>query len=255
MVKLLLTVSCLLTFCSVDAQDVLFKRRGNTGVTGGGGGSCGGSAPTFDAATICNGPTNGPTSISWSHTCTGANGLICVFIGQGQGNPAKTIDTVTYNGDALTRLSGYFGSDGNFCHTDMWYRLAPDTGGSFTITVTAASAVDQFVGGSVSLANVCQSTPFGTPVPAFCFPAAGCTGTASTTVSSASTELVVGSLMTDDESGIAVTVGTQRLEIENIEGDTAFNVLTATGAASVTPTWTFDVSVAWAVSAVSVKGN
>ena len=247
----LLAAICLV----LSAQSATIVIRGPNAaagsVAGGGGGSCGGSAPTFDAASEVAAPGNGVATISWSHTCTGADGLLCVFIGQGvTGGTPVTINSVTYNGDALTKLTGY-ASSFNFCHVDMWYRVAPDTGGSFTIEITAASAVDQLVGSAISLANVCASTSFGTPVPA--------TGTASpatTTVTSAATELVVGCLFTDDNAGIAVTTGTERFEIEDIESDTSWSGLTATGAASVSPAWSIDSAPQdWACSAVSVKGK
>jgi hypothetical protein len=106
------------------------------------------------------------TSISWTHTCAGADRVLLVGVSIGGAN---TTITVTYNGVAMTlvgtTLTGASTGTATNSGRASLYRLVNPPSGAHTVVVTAAAA-RTLIGGSTSYTGVHQTTPIGTPVTA-----------------------------------------------------------------------------------------
>lgn len=106
---------------------------------------------------------NAPKTFSWSHTVSsGSNRILIVTIVVGGHN----IDSITYNGSALTS-AGYSGSlDSPSFGMNMWYLIAPASG-THNIVVTLSGGMP-FEGGATAFATdytgVHQSSPIHTGV-------------------------------------------------------------------------------------------
>lgn len=115
------------------------------------------SVPVFDVASSSVGVA--VAGLTWSHTCTGANGCLTVGVGSGAVTPHAT-STVTYNSEALTEL--HDGVTVN-AHASGHYLVAPATGSALSIVVTLSGTDDEVICGAASYTSVDQSTPVGTP--------------------------------------------------------------------------------------------
>jgi hypothetical protein len=110
--------------------------------------------------------TASASSISWSHNVgSGSNRLLVVTVstslGAGGTAPA-TVSSITYNGVAMTsQITDSYTSNSNPQVRSYIYYLKNPASGSHTIQVTL-SASSNVVGGSVSYANVDQTTPIQT---------------------------------------------------------------------------------------------
>ena len=197
-------------------------------------------APTFDAASSSNNGQFQPVAYSWTHTTgNGDNRLLIV-------NVAGNVSSVTYGGLGLTRLSGtnYAGT-----YSQMWYLINPPSG-SATVQVTLMSTGCS-AAGAMTFSGVDQDRPFGT---ASTNSNGG--GGISTTVSSASNELVV------DAIAQYVTTptqnGSQTLRYSERNGNGSCAMLSAgstkTGSTSTTMQWTEPSGYYSALVAVPIKG-
>lgn len=102
-------------------------------------------AIAFDTATD-GGLVNPGTSLSWSHTCTGANLALLVGV---RSTTAVTdnVSGVTYNGVSCSLLAHVSGSMGLARATSLWLLLGPATGAN-TIVVSGTSDVIMAEAGS-----------------------------------------------------------------------------------------------------------
>jgi hypothetical protein len=89
-------------------------------------------AIAFDAASETF--SNSTSSLGWSHTCTGSDRILWVYVMHNSG--AGTISSVTYNGVALTK----YVEDALGQRSSLWYLIAPSTGTN-TITVTPSTTM------------------------------------------------------------------------------------------------------------------
>ncbi|MBN1567004.1 MAG: DUF2341 domain-containing protein [Acidobacteria bacterium] len=212
------------------------------------------AAVTVDAVSSRN--TGANTSLTlpisgdtWTHTVSGANTILIVGVAINQSNASESVSSVTFNGDALTRVGAAVRN--NDVQTELWYQLAPDAG-TYSIVVTLDSAA-RFVGGAISLNGVDQNTPLGTY--------AGTSGNSSSpsiTVTSEEGGLVVDA-MGYGTSNYTATAGagqTQQWTQVTTNGTASNNARgyssTEAGAASVTMSWTLSSGTKWAISAVPV---
>jgi len=102
-------------------------------------------AIAFDAQSSSGGYASA-TSISWSHTCTGANRVLIVGA-RGTGAASDVITGVTYAGVALTKVgSSYKGSSDRW--VSLWRLVGPATGAN-TITISGSNS-DILMGSSAS---------------------------------------------------------------------------------------------------------
>jgi len=101
------------------------------------------AAIEFDNSELKQGTESGnPASITWSHVITGANNILVVsgyYTGSGSGCTNWT--GITYNGDALTKLS-YVDMQAGACAI-VWYLVNPDTG-THDLVATESSASNTY---------------------------------------------------------------------------------------------------------------
>lgn len=111
-------------------------------------------AIAFDAATD-GGKVNPGTSLTFSHTCTGSNGLLVVgFAGDNFGG-ADDVSSVTYNSVALTLAKKITSATGGDRISYIYYLLGPATGAHNVVITCSSSHLIQ--GGAVSYTGVKQS--------------------------------------------------------------------------------------------------
>jgi hypothetical protein len=113
---------------------------------------------TFDASNSLTLSTSA-SSMSWSHTTgTGSNRLLLVTIDvfRSNGNP-KTVSSITYGGVALTLVNTTKYSSNPQIISYLYYLVNPASGAK-TIAVSFSGST-LAVGGSVTYANVDQTTP------------------------------------------------------------------------------------------------
>lgn len=102
----------------------------------------------------------GPTVVSYSHTCTGVNRLLVVWVAIFQ-DVAGTgaVSAITYNSVALTNAVPSTRSTA--MAGEMWYLVAPASGTN-TLSVTVTGANDGIRVASISFINAAQTSVLGT---------------------------------------------------------------------------------------------
>jgi hypothetical protein len=200
--------------------------------------------PEHDANSFTNG--TGVTTLTLVHTCgSGANRALLISAGSGEDSEVnRDVATVTVNGSLATLMVKT--NDGTWTFNSGWYYVAPNVGTNH-ILVTYINPQDQACAGAMSLTGVNQTTPVDTAVAN-----AGSGTTPSVTASSATTDLVVASLTTDDD-GTSFDItggGTLRWKVSQVGSDTGYAQGTYEGAASVATSWTTtdEFYSVWAVS-------
>ncbi len=97
---------------------------------------------------------NGTTAF----VCSGSNRLLVIACGVG-GAGTGHVDSVTYNGVALTKAIEYISGHGD--QESIWYLINPASG-SNDVVITLSGAGSVFKAGAVSLSGMLQSSqPFG----------------------------------------------------------------------------------------------
>ncbi len=192
------------------------------------------SQPTYDQSSTKSGM--GVGSNSWSHTCSGSDGLLVV----GATSENKSVTSVTYNTIPLTKGSSVVG--GAAMEVSFWYLVNPPTG-AHTVVVTQSGNADLYCG-AVSFNGVDQGTPLGT------FSTAKANSNApSLNVTSTASDLAFAILGTIVSNPTPNASQTQTHEI----GNTLYNASsTAPGAASVTMSYTMS-SEDWVLIGVSIQ--
>jgi hypothetical protein len=238
MVKILSIL--LLMFCVADAQQVPFRRQPRLTVAAGGGASV-----TIDTSSSSGAITTGSDYTLAVTVAGNANRVLYVCTGSGVAAGADDINAVSSSVDGAFTEVGKV-SDSNWCNSQIW-RLVNPTAGAHTITVDVLNNAVQSVGFALSLYNVDTSDPDDAPATAN---GTGAAPTAAVTLTA--TEMAIGILFTDSATGVSVTTGTQRQEVENIGADTAGSLASNTGSGSVSITWA-TVSELYAVVVVTVN--
>ncbi len=158
-----------------------------------------------------------------------------------------SISTITYNGAGLTLVTGQTRGS---ARVEIWGLVAPDTGPNNVVITHSAGFDNGCTALAISHTGVDQTTPWGTPATA-----TSTTGNPTVNVSSASGELVI-----DIEIGVASgtvhTVGAgQTQELNQQAGNASAKVGSSTeaGAATVTMSWSYNISPGWAIAAVPLK--
>jgi hypothetical protein len=197
----------------------------------------------YDAVSS-NGYETSVSSISWSHTCTGSDGLLVVAISVADtGTPLPVI--CTYNGDAVTSIDTASISY-RFC--ELLYRLSPDTGGAYTISVTLDEPVFHASGGAVSYTGVAQQAPEASNT------ATGTSNAPSCSVTTQSDNAWVCAVLCGDESAADVSCNnTERWEtaMASITGSQSDTNAGVSPAGAQAMSWSFTASGAWAAVAAS----
>ena len=192
-----------------------------------------------------SGSTADQASVTVSHTTAGANRLMLVGITM---NPSgESVSSVTYNGVNLTHV-GTQEDGAALARVEIWSLVAPDTGThdvvvNFTDLGHKGASV-----GVMTFTGVDQTTALG----AFSGNS-GLSASASTTVASATDDLVFGVVAV--EKGTAVTPGAGQTEYWDIDVNANNGAGTIeAGAASVTTSWTNDLKK-WSAAAVSIQAD
>jgi len=186
------------------------------------------------------------SSYSWDHECSGNNRLLVVgnsWAGSGFGTSTTSI---TFNGDALTAIR----SDDIQLYpkysTALYYRIAPDTGGAYTVAVTFSGTTDDAVGGAISYTGADQENQ----------PDAH-NGNATTHTKVGTVDVttivdncwVVAVLVRTPEEGDPISGNTERWKVGTYAGSDTGGPKTPAGAQTMSWSWTNDGN--WAISAAS----
>jgi hypothetical protein len=194
-------------------------------------------APEVDAVTP---QTSAGSSMTISHTVSGADRLLVVGISQGNVN--APVASLTYGATPLTLLGTESAGPPRI---EMWYLLNPPVGTADVEVTFSGTPSDGSVVGVMSLTNVNQTTPFGL------FVTKAGNGTASVDVTSEEGELVINVIAKDNAVAPAVGPG-QTERWNNAFSNSAYGALsTKPGAKNVTMAWWS--ADEWATGAVSVK--
>lgn len=106
-------------------------------------------AISFDAA-VHNANVPITNTLTFSHTCSGSNGIL--FVGACCSG-AQTITNITYNGVSLTKINSQAYVLGV---SELWYLIAPGTG-SNNIVITYSGSAPTADGCAISYAGAAQS--------------------------------------------------------------------------------------------------
>lgn len=117
------------------------------------------AARDAQASASSNGATSG-TSLSWSHTCTGSNRVLLVWVAVLENSFDNSITGVTYNGVAMTQLDGGMSTEENTGARGALFGLVGPATGSHTVTVNFADNTWWAEGVSASFINVHQLDPW-----------------------------------------------------------------------------------------------
>lgn len=192
------------------------------------------------SSTTCD----GCSSITISHTCSGADRLILVCVSYDP-DDFETITGVTYNGVSLS--SQIQVNEGDDAHAEIFTLVAPATGANDAVVTFSAALRRQAVVGVISLTGVDQSTPVTATASGN-----GLAGSSSINVASATDELVIDCIA--GEQTTSFTAGAGQTERWNLN-DSSFTYgagSTEPGATTTTMSWTFGSSDYYAHVAVSV---
>lgn len=207
-------------------------------------------AIAFDAVSTATNATD-PTSLTWSHTCSGSDRILIVGTSTESdtgGHTAQTVSGITYNGVALTKIRSDYITDNG---TELWYLVAPSTGAN-NIVVTMTAVVDGLYGAGLSFTGVDQSNPIdnhnGTTT-------TGLSISQSITTNVADAMIV--NIVQDYNSAAVFTPDgdqTQRFNAATTGDFTTAGGTRLVGAAgSYTTTWTSDINDGKEMSIVSLK--
>ena len=192
-----------------------------------------------------------PTSLTWSHTCTGSNLVLIVGTSvesDSSGHTAQTISGITYNGVALSHVRSDYITDNG---TELWYLIAPATG-AHNIVVTPTAVVDGLFGAGLSFTGVDQTNPIdnndGTTT----------TGTSiSQALTTVAADAMIVNIMHHYNSSAVLTPDadqTQRFNTPTTgDNDQAGGTRLVTAATSYTTSWTTDISDGMTLSVLSLK--
>ena len=196
------------------------------------------------------------SSLTWSHTVAGSDRILIVAVQvfDDTSQAERTVSSVTYNGDALTRIDRK--DEGNIA-AELWYRIAPDTGTN-NVVVTLGAANDFSIAGATSFTGVDQTNPINV------------TGTASGGLLEASVAVTTlnDSCMAVDStvkyatnetltvgSGQTSNYSTVRGSGFGIAGASSYELKTTAGAVTMNHTWTVnDRDWAMVVAALAPAG-
>ena len=194
--------------------------------------------------------TGWTTSDSFSHTCTGSDRLLLVWVFFDRGNGTYTVSSATYNGVSLSQVTT-FGNGAQY--VELWRLVAPATGANtLALSYNNAGPTAKVAVRAVSYTGVDGTTPLGS-----LSSATGTSKTPTVTLSSASGELVA-DFVSPYSAGIDLTVGsgqTSRAEVDNASsGFVCYGVSDEAGAASVTMSWSWtSANDSWFIGAIPIK--
>ena len=107
------------------------------------------------------GGANKLSPIAWTHTTSGTNRALFVVIAVDKktGDAAVKLDSVTYEGIALTLIATQHTNDQDLGYVTLWALAAPALG-AHSVSVTFRGSPDAILAGSISFTGVDQATPY-----------------------------------------------------------------------------------------------
>ncbi len=191
---------------------------------------------------------NNPSSLSVSHTTTGADRLMIVGV-TFNNDDFETVTSVTYSGINLNFIGQISQSDD--ARVELWSLLAPPTV-TANVVVTFDEQVQQGAGvGVITFNGIDQFSPFG--------PFQSNTGTSSTASMIAIAnpgETILGVMAVErQDNNPAVAGGTEQWTYKTQSGNnrTAGAGATFAGGPSVTLTWNLNEPDQWAIGAIALR--
>ncbi|RYD68665.1 MAG: DUF11 domain-containing protein, partial [Verrucomicrobiaceae bacterium] len=200
------------------------------------------------------GPLIGSTaSVSMSHTVSGTNRLLLVAVNQeDDGTAGMTINSVTFNGVALTRVSRIASSQEAIA--DLWSLVNPPAGtANVVVNMSNFSNADALHVAATTFTGVSQTTPLGTAVTA-----AAATTPMTITAGGATGDLVFVTGAVDD-SRTATPTGTAATALWNAnaggtgDGVRSVGSTRAGNGSTAAFAWTLSAADGWAALAVPIK--
>ena len=185
----------------------------------------------------------GGTTLSWSHTVANQPNRLLVVIA---GTRDNSVTACTFNGVPLTKLIQEPGTNSVL---SLWYIVAPDTG-AHNIQLTFSATDMKAKVGAASFYNVDQTSPLRGATRA----TATSGSTATITVTSGSTEIVIGAAHNTDAP---ITLGAGQTQIfngSNTANDSTCAASYETGAASVVHSYTWTGSEIWSEVVAIIAG-
>ncbi len=206
----------------------------------------------FDAVSHANALSG--NTLSWAHTCSGADRVLVVSAVTRNDTPANMpITGITYGGQSLTKVRADEGADDASKRTEIWYLINPPLGTN-TVEITYTGAISHFAAAcAISLLGVDQSDPVDAH--------AGATGsgiTASATVTTLTDNAWVVDAVCHLGNVLTASAGqASRSEQENLGSSSDAAGASTKGPVSpaglVTMSWDSDAAVGWAMSAVAFR--
>jgi hypothetical protein len=185
---------------------------------------------------------DGVSSLSWTQTVNShLNQVLIVTVSTYE----HITSSVTYNGVSMTKIGN--ATCLSTCNASMWYLLNPPTG-SHSV-VTKLSGTTSVVGGAATYYNVDQSNPFGSIATTN-----GKSTTASVSVSSTQSQLIIDSYTNENHGGTPASGQTQVYEDNTVNaGGSSYK---NGSAGSTTMTWNGKSSTSenWALLGVPMNG-
>lgn len=201
------------------------------------------AAVAFDNATSV--PPQVVAEQTFFHTATGADRLAILCVGHQQ-DPGTTVDIHRYGGVDMAPV-GSLAEDSRALY--MYQLVAPATG-SQPIEVVWSQFVVNAVVGVATFTGVHQTTPLGP----FAGNSADDSGPATVIVSSATGELVVDCVYTNDDMDITAVSPQAVLWEQDLGGGVPGGSSSKPGAApTVTMSWTLSTGTIWRIGAASIK--
>jgi len=195
--------------------------------------------------------TGWTTSNSFSHTCSGSDRLLLVWVYFDRGAGAYYTSALTYNGSALTQVGTF--TVGTAGYGELWALVNPASGtNTLSATYSNAGPTAKVAIRALSYNGVNQTTAYGTLATS-----AGTSTTATVNVTSATDELVVSGVVSN-EGGVTLTVGadqTQRYIVHQLGGGGVWSAIFSDepGAATTTASAGLNSSLAWGIAALPLK--
>lgn len=211
--------------------------------------------PAFDAVASATGFTSTTTSLTFSHTCGASATLLVVTVGVGAQNlnDAGMTITATYNGVAMTDLSGQVHNNAQtFGFGQVFYLLNPTTGSAQNVVITRSggSGVIDLLGNAISYSGATTPTVVTT--------ATGQSGTPSSTQTIASGQM--GGQLVEAGSTLSAPNRTSRftynLNGSSGGGNMAYQDTATTGAVAMSMSLVSDVwsATSFAIPEIVVTG-
>jgi murein DD-endopeptidase MepM/ murein hydrolase activator NlpD len=186
--------------------------------------------PGIDSQSVANQSTN-VHILNWQHTVGNYPNRLLVVAFSVNNTTASEAASVTYGTQSLTPLTSILNSGAG--DIEMWYLVNPNVGTN-TIAITLGAANTAIDGQAISLYNVNQTTPFGTPNDISQYPSA--IKPVSNTVTTTANELVLDTMWTSSGSGDTFTPNS---------GQTAIWTGSAFGIGSYKPSSGTSTTMAW----------